>query len=251
MKFAVITPYYSESTDQLSQCHDSVAAQSVARQVEIEHFLVCDGHPQANGSSISGVRHLVLPCNSADAGATPRGIGMALAWTNPEIEAVLFLDADNTYQPEHIEQMWQEQRRTGADVVTCPRRLFRPDGSFLGICTESDGDTFNDTNCYLIMRSAWPTICHAWLCQPRNLGLWSDRLVWDAAKSGGLNFARSPHATINYVSLVASHYTERGEEPPQQARNVILMGDTAIHMNQAEVREFFGDSSTQANGKEA
>ncbi len=236
MKFAVITPYFSETIEQLVACHDSVANQTIAGTAQVLHIMVCDANPQALAASLPGVIHMALPCNSADTGATPRGIGMAMAWTIPDVEAVLFLDGDNTFDLRHIEVMHSVQNRTGADIVTSARKLIRPDGSELGLCRESNGIEINDTNCYLISRAAWPVVARAWLCQPREQGLWADRLVWEAVRSSGLKLARSVQPTVNYVTLVESHYKERGETPPANARNTIRSDGKPVYAQAGEIK---------------
>jgi len=236
VKLAVITPYYSETLQQLVTCHESVTNQTIAGSVELIHLMLNDGRPPAIGASIPSVMHMVLPTNSSDTGATPRGIGMAVAWTIDDLDGVLFLDADNTFACNHVESMVAAQQATGADVVTCPRMLIRPDGSTLGLCTESDGDRFNDTNCYLVMRSAWPVVARAWLCQPRNLGLVGDREVWDTIRSSGLVLARSPNATVNYLTLLISHYLQRGETPPKGARETMILDGRVFYVDIEQCR---------------
>ena len=54
------------------------------------------------------------------------------------------------------------------------------------------------------------------------VGLFSDRLVWNSLRSANLRFARSAHATVNYVTLFAVHYNERGLTPPAGARDIIM-----------------------------
>jgi len=251
VKLAVITPYYSETMEQLVACHESVAKQTIAGSVELLHLMVNDGRPPALAASIPGVMHMVLPTNSSDTGATPRGIGMAVAWTIDDLDGVLFLDGDNTFALNHVESMVAVQQATGADVVTCPRVLIRPDGSTLGLCTESDGDRFNDTNCYLIIRSAWPVVGRAWLCQPRHMGLWADRLVWEAVRNSGVRLARSPHATVDYVTLVESHYLERGETPPEKARNTVIFEGKAVYMDNEQYRAWVQEQAMLNSGSQA
>ena len=217
MKFAVVTPYSKEPLDVIRRCHDSVMQQT---GFEVAHVLVADGFPDERIDGWNAT-HIKLPRCSADSGATPRGIGAACVGAWPEIDGMLFLDADNWFDQDHVANLAEVQRATGAAIVTGARKLIRPDGSCMGDDIESDGISFNDPNCYLLMRSAFP-LSLGWLYQESTLHMFADRFFWNTVRQSRLPVARAPRATINYLTFILSHYTSRGESPPPGARNYVL-----------------------------
>ncbi len=228
--FVVATSVFQESPEQLQKNHASVANQVLEAGASVKHVLVFDG-PQATAfTPPEDVLWLRLPINANDAGATPRAIGAALGWLIPNAAGLLFLDADNHFDPHHIQTLWDTLTAQDADIVTCARRLISIDGDVMGPCTESDGDHFNDTNCYLFGRTAWRLGAAEWLCQPDKQALWSDRRMWQQVKSSGLRIGRSHEPTVNYITRVRDHYTRFGREPPATARNTIFVADSARYV---------------------
>jgi len=219
MKYAVITPYYIESTEKLWRCHASVKAQSIPA----DHIMVADGHPNP---AIDGwpATHIRLPIRQNDAGYTPRMIGLLTA-SALDYDGYLLLDADNWFEPNHVAQMALAQRRTGAEIVTCPRNLRRLDGSLMAVCTESDGVHFNDFNCYLFTREALAQLrplCFA----DRRKAYFTDRALWTHLRAGKARIARASLPTVNYETTILAHYVAAGETPPPQAKDVIFFTDT-------------------------
>lgn len=232
VKIAVVTPYYKETLDQIQRCHRSVKDQTVP----CDHFLVSDGFPQ---DVIDGwdAHHIRLP-NHADYGDTPRMVGAASA-ASLGYDAILLLDADNWFEPVHVETLVALARESEADVITCTRMLRRcVDLTPMGACTESDGNTFNDTNCYMVMARAFP-IFRAWGFKDPSLGIVGDRIFWNALKTLPLKLAHSDRATVNYVTTFGFHYAIRGEEPPENAKDIVRMPDGKFKMmSWAESREY-------------
>ena len=97
LKIAVVTPYNKENDDILRQCHVSVLRQSYP----CTHILVADGHPKSLFDEPKTM-HVILPQANGDMGNTPRAIGGILADAYG-FDAVAYLDADNWYDPSHIE----------------------------------------------------------------------------------------------------------------------------------------------------
>jgi glycosyltransferase involved in cell wall biosynthesis len=219
MRVAVITPYFREPLDQLRRCHESVASQTHADTV---HFMVADGHPRAE---VDGwpVRHLPLPWNHADFGDTPRAVG-AMSASSQGFDAIAFLDADNWYDPQHIETMVGVQAMTNADIVTATRRLIRTDGSVMGVCTQSNGEDFCDMNCFLFTRRTFKAI-GLWAFKDSRASAVDDYVLWSLVKQSNARIARSVEPTVNYLTLWALHYLERGEEPPPGARCMLTSPD--------------------------
>lgn len=96
-KVALITPYYTESVDLLRRCHESVASQTYPG---VTHIMVADGHPN-NVVDEWDCEHLKLPESHRDSGATPRAVA-ALSAFGRGYDAVGFIDADNSVDPDHV-----------------------------------------------------------------------------------------------------------------------------------------------------
>lgn len=214
MKIAVITPYYKESTAELKRCHDSVKAQTVP----CHHIFVSDGHPHPMIDTLDAT-HIRVP-GHADYGDTPRLIGGAHA-TTAGYDAVLLLDADNWFDPDHVATLLAYQAKTGVDVVTCGRKLVHCETlQPFAECDESDGDTFVDTNCYLLMRSALPYMA-GWGFKDPKRGIVGDRIFWNTLKGSSLKRAHSPRNGVNYVSTFATHYLHRGLDVPARGKLIV------------------------------
>ena len=126
LRIAVVTPYYRESDDILNTCHSSVIRQNYP----CTHILVADGHPKSQFREQPKTMHVILPQANADMGNTPRAIGGILADAYG-FDAVAYLDADNWYDPAHIEALvGAHEANDQIPLVTCKRRfydLYRPD----------------------------------------------------------------------------------------------------------------------------
>jgi len=207
MKVAVITPYYKEDEVTILRCVNSVKAQT---HKDVTHLLVADGYPHFNHAAW-GVEHMIIP-NCGDFGDTPRAIGAAIASTR-EFDAIAFLDADNWYEPDHIEEAIKHMSKP---IVTTGRNLRRVDGSLLAPCPESDGINFCDTNCYLIHRNAF-AVLGAWTFkEKKKYGGMGDRLFWHGLPKE--HVVRSPKYTVNYTTTYAVHYLFFNEKPPQGSK---------------------------------
>ena len=115
-----------------------------------------------------------------------------------------------------------------APVVTCPRNLYRLDGSFMAVDTESNGIHFNDTNCYLIRRDAFHLL-RAWGLKDKRLCIIDDRVFWATVKDSGLKIVRSALATVNYPTSFAFHYSQNKEPIPDDTK-VIMQIDGELTM---------------------
>lgn len=223
MRIAVITPYFKEPIEKLRRCHDSVLQQTHA---DIEHIMVADGFPKAEIDAWPRCLHIHLPVNHNDSGDTPRIVGSASACAR-RFDGVVFLDADNWFDPGHIGKLVEAHQRSGAPVVTCARRLVRPDtGEVLGTCTESDGQRFNDTNCYLITEQAYPLLA-AWGFRNQavaaSLRTVGDRLFWSAVVNSGVGRVHVGEPTVNYETTYAVHYPARKLEVPEFAKMIVWL----------------------------
>lgn len=219
MRIAVITPYFKETPEQLRACHESVLAQTHS---DVTHFMIADGHPAPEIAQWK-VRHLPLPWNHGDYGDTPRAVG-AMSANSLGYDAIAFLDADNWYDPAHIETLVQLQKQTNAHVVTATRRLIRPDGSVLGVCRQSNGVDFCDMNCFFITRPAFAAI-GAWAFKDPRASIVDDYVLWSLIRNSSAVLAHSPTPTVNYRTMWALTYIEHGEEPPPGSRCMLTSPD--------------------------
>ena len=208
MRVAVITPYFKTSLEWLHQCHLSVKAQTYP----CTHFIIADGLHYAEVDSWA-VQHIKLPVNTGDYGDTPRGVGSVVA-IGQGFDAIAYLDADNWYDPEHINTLVQLHKISRADVVTSARNLHRLDGSLLGKCIEVDGKNFVDTSCILLTRKAFNIIQVWWMMSPKFHAI-DDRVVWAYIKKRNLSVVHSAKPTVAYRTAFVNHYRNFGEEPPQ------------------------------------
>ncbi|BAL95037.1 glycosyltransferase family 2 protein [Rubrivivax gelatinosus] len=213
MHVAVVTPYYKESRAWVQRCLDSVRAQTRA----CEHIVVADGHPQ-DWIDTAGVRHIRLDRAHGDYGNTPRSIGAQLALSEG-YDAVAFLDADNWYEPDHLEACITAAEASGADYVAARRNWVREDGSRMPY--ESDEDrrgTHVDTNCFFLTFGAFHTLAR-WLMMPKPMAMLGDRFFLASLREDGLCGAKTSRPTVNYLCTWAHVFREIGEEPPASAKD--------------------------------
>ena len=212
MKVAVVTPYYKEDLDVLIRCRTSVVRQT---HTDTVHYMMSDGYPRAEFEDL--MFHVKLP-PCADYGDTPRLVGCALA-DAAGVDAICLLDADCWFDVDHVERLVKTMQEEDAPIVTCPRRLWRMDGTFMGVDTESEGDFFNDTNCYLIRRDAFHLL-RTWGLKDKSLCIIDDRVFWKEVKGSGYKIARNNKASVNYPTSFAVHYAWRGEEIPSGSKGI-------------------------------
>jgi len=212
MKVAVVTPYYKEDLDTLIRCRTSVLKQTYK---DVVHYMLADGFPRKEFKKLKF--HVELPA-CGDYGDTPRLVGCALA-DAAGVDAICLLDADCWFDREHVERLVKTMEKEDAPIVTCPRRLWRMDGTYMGVDTESEGDYFNDTNCYLIRRDAFHLLRN-WGLKDKSLCIIDDRVLWGAVKESGLKIVRAKKATVNYPTSFAVHYACRNEPIPPGSKGI-------------------------------
>lgn len=202
MTIAVVTPYYREPLEVLRQAHDSVRGQTAD---DVVHIMVADGHPRPEVDDWP-VHHIRLPAAHGDNGNTPRGLGMKAAVEDLGAQTVAFLDADNWFEPTHIEQLSTALRDTGADVATSGRCIRALDGSVLLPRGETrDGQSHHDTSALMVTgpaRLSWPL----WLDMPRPLSPICDTVYWYGLLYAGCVFTHVDAPTLNFQSHYMNHY---------------------------------------------
>ena len=140
LRIAVITPCRNAPRAWLDQCRQSVLAQTLP----CTHIMVNDGAelPDVDGGGPMQIIHLPRP--HQDAGNAARAIGSVSAICQG-FNALAYLDADNWFEPNHLETLAVLHRASGAAVCSSTRNIYRPDGRLLGRCPEVDGEQFVDT----------------------------------------------------------------------------------------------------------
>nr|WP_259374357.1 glycosyltransferase [Calidifontimicrobium sp. SYSU G02091] len=212
MRVAVVTPYFKEPSEWLERCIRSVRQQSHP----CDHLVVADGHPQ-DWLDGAGVRHLRLDRSHSDYGNTPRSIGAQLAVAEG-YDAIAFLDADNWYEPDHIQSCVEVAERTGADFVCARRFLARADGSRMPVrIADDDAGRHVDTNCFFILFGAFHTLPR-WLMMPKPMTMWGDRFFLASLRQERLREAFVDHATVNYLCTFSDVFELIGETPPPYAK---------------------------------
>ena len=205
-RIAVITPYYKESLDFLTQCHQSVISQTL--NATIDHFMIADGFPSCDVSAWK-VKHVSLPNGHADNGNTPRGIGSALADAEG-YDFVAYLDADNWFHPDHLASLLALHDETKAPVCCSMRTFHHRDGSLLNISEPQDDSLLHvDTSCYMIHSSAFD-ILSIWCRMPKELSPICDRLFKLAFVNARQPIAYSKQKTVAFRSQYYLHYELAG-----------------------------------------
>lgn len=206
----VVTPYYKEPRAKLERCIASVAAQTH----RADHLLVADGHA-ADWIETAGVRHLRLDRAHGDFGNTPRSLGMMIGIAE-QYDAIALLDADNWYEPDHVECCWNAAF-TNCDYVVALRRLCRPDGSIMPIPDEPT-DLHVDTSCFFFLEGSFAEL-PLWGTMPREVSPLCDRVFYAAIKARGLNRAITGHVTVNFEVTVRVFFEVLNETPPPEAKD--------------------------------
>jgi glycosyltransferase involved in cell wall biosynthesis len=212
MKIAVITPYFSEPSDVLKRCHESVLNQSYP----CTHYMVSDGAKNKDPRSWK-VNHIELAHPHGDNGNTPRCIA-SLSAMNSQFDAIAYLDADNWYERRHIETMIELHLRTGSPVCTATRNIHRLDGTFMYTDRNgSDGKAHVDTSCLFLSRSVF-SILPLWAMMPRQLSPICDRVFWNAILARGFSSVHNLEPTVAFRTQYRVHYENLGETPPLNAK---------------------------------
>lgn len=220
MRIAVVTAYCGESQKILNRCMESVSRQTI----ECSHIVVGDGDDRLAGEH-NNVQHIALQHRHNDYGDTPRLVGSASAFAQG-FDCLLWLDADNWFESDHVARMVELMERERVDVVTSARMLRRPSGESLGVCYQCDGVRFTDTSCYMLSRSAMSVAC-AWGFQrvDGKLSVFGDRYVWREVLKRFPRRAHNSMPSVNYTTSFALHYLERGETPPAEAKHFVKSAD--------------------------
>lgn len=211
-RVAVVTPYFRADQEKLERCCDSVARQTM----RCDHILVADGEPQPMPAD-SPVIHMVLPSNVGNSGAAPRGFGAQYAFVQG-YDAVAFLDADNWFDPDHVQNAVQLLERGPFDVVYARRRIVFPDSEVLPFEDPDDAAGRHvDTNCYVFSRRA-AFLASAWAMYPKEFGAGEDRYLKAIVEKYSLRVGRLESPTVWYETNWSKHYSLANKQPVQPLR---------------------------------
>jgi hypothetical protein len=216
MKVAIITAYH-QVTPELVQCLKSVQSQSHSDILHITIGDGCDLRDSLEDELTSSLLNVPLPQNIGDIGDTPRALGVIYA-KSIGADAVTFLDSDNWLQPNHIESLVNTAKINNSHVVACRRSICHLDGTAMGLCPDSNGFGFCDTNCILITKELFDIAACGWRI-PDHLHVIGDRIIWDNLIHATDRISISNHATVNYRTGFAGHYPMFGYNIPDGAKS--------------------------------
>lgn len=211
-RVAVVTPYYKEPDDEMRRMLACVAAQTMP----CHHIVVSDGFPNPLARA-PGVTHIELGAAHADNGNTPRYVG-ALVALALGYDAVAFLDADNWFEPKHVERLVEVQRKGGLGAVFSSRNVYLRDGTKVqGKFDDDRPGVHADTSCMLITRDCEYAL-HLWGQMPQEWSPACDRVV--VSELNGQRIAWTTSRTMNFKSHYVFHYEVAGRPVPEDARKV-------------------------------
>ncbi len=207
MRIALVTPYYKEPTDVLRRCHESVSRQTVPAI----HYMVADGIPNREVDGWD-VRHIALPENIGNSGATPRGIAAITAFAEGA-DAVSFLDADNWVYPDHVARI-EAAMASDPEFIHAVRRIFFPDGDELyrELGDKVIDDRVADSNCFVFVRRA-AFMAPLWAMYPTQFGAGEDNLFGPTLGMLGLRKVHTGKPTVHYLTNWLHHYRRAGKQP--------------------------------------
>ena len=206
-KVAVITPYWNEPIDVIDKCISSVRNQTM----ECTHFIVSDGNPK-DIKETNDLIHIKLPLNVNNCGATPRGLGAQIAF-NMGFDLVAFLDADNTFDRQHLAEAAELFSKNDPDVVFAKRRIYFPDGKKLTKNDPQDASGAHvDTNCIVLSKRV-AYLAKVFAMWPHEFGTGEDRLFLRIVKALKLKTMNIPIPTVNYWTNWAIHYQLENKKP--------------------------------------
>ena len=212
LRVAVITPYYKETDDVLQKCHESVLSQTHP----CTHVLVADGYPRQLFNISGNTMHAILPQANSDNGNTPRAIGGIIA-DSAGFDAVAYLDADNWYEPDHINALLKSSQSEGGDLISCKRKFYDLAGTQLHVTEAAEDRNLHvDTSCWLIFRPAF-SLLRSWL-MPKPLSPLCDRIFFKKVMNDRYSVTMTNHRTVAFRTQYADHYHAAGVPTPDGVR---------------------------------
>ena len=216
IKPAVITPYCNEDISVINRCICSVSNQAYPAK----HFLVADRKTKHNFSDYD-IEHLMLSGPHRDYGNTPRCIG-SLSAINKGYNAICFLDADNWYEPNHIEEAIRMKiDKIETDVVASLRRIILPEDIEAPVDPDEVTRDHVDTSCMTLFEGAF-SILPLWATMTSELSPIGDRVIFSTMKHRKFKIEYTNKKTVNYFSNYKYHYRNAGLNAPFDAYELDL-----------------------------
>jgi len=147
----------------------------------------------------------------------PRGIGSFLAesWG---YDAVAYLDADNWFEPDHIEKMLQAHVETSCPVIACKRTFHELDGTRMNIWeAEEEAQLHADTSCWFITRSAF-SLFRAWF-MPKPLAPVCDRVFFQKTVFDQFRICFTPWRSVAFRTQYTAHYRDAKMPAPSGCKD--------------------------------
>jgi glycosyltransferase involved in cell wall biosynthesis len=204
----VITPTYKTPEAWLKRCIESVKAQTIGK---VMHIIINDGDPDFRHPDYFPGDVLQQPRHN-NYGDTPRWVGVECA-TQRDATVIAFLDADNWYEPDHLETALATAIDQMASVVATKRSLFTLDEQKIAECPDCGTQRFTDTSAMVFTHLSFSVLQH-W----RNMQSWqhaiADRIIWHKAIQSTPAVAYTRRATLNYRCTHKIFYDRYGLPVP-------------------------------------
>jgi glycosyltransferase involved in cell wall biosynthesis len=148
---------------------------------------------------------------------THRGLGLA---RNAGVEralgeAIAMIDDDDIWFPHHLETVWDEMHRTGADVVYSDcEEVGRRDGYHVQV-RPFDGDLLANEN-FICVTSALVRTSSLRAAGGFTVGAFEDWGLWKAMHAAGMRFLFVPRKTVVY-RFHTDNITYGGVDPSRTA----------------------------------
>lgn len=212
-RILVVSPCWWESRAEIERCIASVAAQTL----RADHLIVTDGDPPRFAwLGKEPVRHLPLDTNHANSGNTPRAVGAALGIAEG-YDAIALLDADNWFEPAHLELCHALAASRPCDYVTTSRHLVDEAGNRLPLA-EDPPETHVDTNVLYLLPASYPVL-GVWGQIPPQIAIGGDRFFYAALRARRLRRLHTLTKTVNYVLRLPGAYASIGRPMPGNVRS--------------------------------
>ena len=179
--------------------------------------MVADGyaHKEIDGWHC---RHIILPTCHKDNGNTPRGIG-SLCAMNEGFQSILFLDADNWYDPRHAEVVDNTHSQENCDVVFARRHIVFPDGDILLEEDWEDRDLSHvDTSCFAIYSNAFSALS-TWCSMPQRISFICDRIMFQLLVNK-FSCCWTESKTVFFETYYPHHFRKGGKTLPETYRRL-------------------------------
>jgi hypothetical protein len=158
----------------------------------------------------------MLAGSHGDYGNTARAIG-ALSAINQGFNPILFLDADNWFLPDHVENaLAAKARNPDADVVASYRHLVLTDGTIVEPDPEDGARLHIDTSCLTMFESSF-FLLPLWATMTKPLSVIGDRVMFAALRKHGLTIEWTGARSLFYTTNYPHHWTRAGKQPPADA----------------------------------